>query len=109
MIKPPLVMNRSLAEHGDGQGPLECLLKESFDLTRLRKQPRSGSIIANKGSCSQQFSLRHPAKFRDFLLALDFDQGLRDVGVSGSNLLLRAADFEIHFGQRAFTLFDFAL
>src|SRR5260221_4461735 len=44
MIQAPLVVNRTLSKDRNRQGPLECLLKETFNLARLRKQPGSREI-----------------------------------------------------------------
>src|SRR5205807_4600038 len=108
VVEPPLIMNRSLAEYGDWQRPLECLLKENFDRSSLGQQPVSDATVTNERSRSHQRAPTNRAQLSQLLLAFDFNERLRDLCISRADLLLYPADLQICIGHCAFRVIKFA-
>src|SRR2546425_11667463 len=105
----PLIMNRALPKHRNWQRPLECLLEESLDLSRLRQRPEAGAAVTDERSGSNQAASRKRTKFGDLFLAFNLDECLRDLCVGSCDLVLHRTRFQSGGGQRAFALFQLAL
>ena len=71
MIEMPLIMNCSLSKHGNRQRPFECLLKETFNLTGLRQNPRPGAGVTNERSRRYEGSFARGAEFGDLFFTFN--------------------------------------